>query len=62
MLTVPQFDEVLALPNLGARIWDMQFTRDGKSLMTTDNEGQVVEFEEVANKCKTSAENLKVHR
>lgn len=26
------------------------------------NEGQVVEFEEVANKGKTSAENLKVHR
>ena len=26
------------------------------------NEGQVVEYEEVANKGKTSAENLKVHR
>jgi cold shock protein len=26
------------------------------------NEGQVVEFEEVANKGKTSAENLKVQR
>jgi CspA family cold shock protein len=26
------------------------------------NEGQIVEYEEVANKGKTSAENLKVHR
>jgi cold shock protein len=26
------------------------------------NEGQMVEYEEVANKGKTSAENLKVHR
>ena len=26
------------------------------------NEGQVVEFEEVANKGKTSAENLKIQR
>jgi len=26
------------------------------------NEGQVAEYEEVANKGKTSAENLKVHR
>jgi CspA family cold shock protein len=26
------------------------------------NEGQVVEYEEVANRGKTSAENLKVHR
>jgi cold shock protein len=26
------------------------------------NEGQTVEYEEVANKGKTSAENLKVHR
>jgi CspA family cold shock protein len=26
------------------------------------NEGQVVDYEEVANKGKTSAENLKVHR
>jgi cold shock protein len=26
------------------------------------NEGQVVEYEEVANKAKTSAENLKVQR
>jgi CspA family cold shock protein len=26
------------------------------------NEGQVIEYEEVANKGKTSAENLKVHR
>ncbi len=26
------------------------------------NEGQIVEYEEVSNKGKTSAENLKVHR
>jgi CspA family cold shock protein len=26
------------------------------------NEGQIVDYEEVANKGKTSAENLKVHR
>ena len=33
--------------------------RDGLSGL---NEGQIVEYEEVANKGKTSAENLKVHR
>jgi len=30
--------------------------------LTGLNEGQVVEYEEVANKAKTSAENLKVQR
>ena len=30
--------------------------------LTGLNEGQVVEFEEVANKGKTSAENLKISR
>ncbi len=30
--------------------------------LTTLNEGQIIEFEEVANKGKTSAENLKVQR
>jgi cold shock protein len=30
--------------------------------LSTLNEGQVVEYEEVANKGKTSAENLKVER
>jgi cold shock protein len=30
--------------------------------MTSLNEGQVVEFEEVSNRGKTSAENLKVSR
>jgi CspA family cold shock protein len=31
-------------------------------LLSSLNEGQVVEYEEVANKGKTSAENLKVQR
>jgi CspA family cold shock protein len=33
-----------------------------KAGLTTLNEGQVIEYEEVANKGKTSAENLKVQR
>ena len=33
-----------------------------KAGLSTLNEGQVVEYEEVANKGKTSAENLKVQR
>jgi hypothetical protein len=34
----------------------------GKAGQSNLNEGQVVEYEEVANKGKTSAENLKVQR
>ena len=33
-----------------------------KAGLTTLNEGQVIEYEEFANKGKTSAENLKVQR
>ena len=30
--------------------------------LSTLNEGQAIEYEEVSNRSKTSAENLKVHR
>jgi CspA family cold shock protein len=33
-----------------------------KAGLSSLNEGQIVEYEEVANKGKTSAENLKVQR
>ena len=33
-----------------------------KAGLTTLNEGQIVEYEEVSNRGKTSAENLKVQR
>ena len=33
-----------------------------KAGLTTLNEGQVIDYEEVANKGKTSADNLKVQR
>ena len=33
-----------------------------KAVLSSLNEGQVVEYEEVANKGETSAENLKVQR
>jgi CspA family cold shock protein len=54
-------------------IWFIQSSSGGKDVfvhisaveragLSTLNEGQVVEYEEVSNRGKTSAENLKVQR
>ena len=47
-------------PSTGGKDIFVHISADQKAGLTTLNEGQSVEYEEVANRGKTSAENLKV--
>jgi len=47
-------------PNNGGKDVFVHISAVQKAGLTTLNEGQTVEFEEVANRGKTSAENLRV--
>ena len=49
-------------PQGGGRDVFVHISAVEKAGLSSLNEGQVVEYEEVANKGKTSAENLKVQR
>jgi cold shock protein len=49
-------------PGVGGRDVFVHISAVERAGLSTLNEGQTVEYEEVANKGKTSAENLKVAR
>jgi cold shock protein len=49
-------------PQAGGKDVFVHISAVEKACLSSLNEGQVVEYEEVANKGKTSAENLKVQR
>ena len=49
-------------PHGGGKVVFVHISAVERAGLSSLNEGQVIEYEEVANKGKTSAENLKVQR